>query len=322
MYPSHWAKLSPNKPAVINSVSGARLTHAELDRHSNQLAQLMYAQGLRCGDHCAILMENDIRYFVAVWAALRSGLYITTVNCHLTNDEAAYIIDNSESRIVITSSTQMDGTTDLPDNRAKVERWLMMGDSECIVNPYKSYDDALKVHSMAPLNEEPAGGMMLYSSGTTGRPKGIVKPLPEQSISEYAVGALQREVWDFDENTVYLSPAPVGFATAAQASGGRVIMMPRFDALSALAAIEQYRVTHSQWVPTMFSRLLKLSETEQQQFDLSSHRIAIHAAAPCPLGVKQQMLRWWGPIIYEFYGGTEGNGLTHVTPQDCVLPDR
>jgi long-chain acyl-CoA synthetase len=324
MYPRHWAKLSPDKHAVIDSVTGASLTHAELDGQSNQLAQLMYAHGLRRGDHCAILMENDIRYFVMVWAALRSGLYITTVNSHLTNDEAAYIIDNSESRIVITSGKQLGDSNDLPERCPKVERWLMMGDSEHVVHPYEHYDDALKAHPAAPLSEEPMGGMMLYSSGTTGRPKGIVKVLPDQSISGYGVGALQREIWGFDENTVYLSPAPlyhsapIGFAIAAQASGGTVIMMQRFDARNALAAIEQFHVTHSQWVPTMFSRMLKLNETEQQRFDLTSHQVAIHAAAPCPLGVKQQMLKWWGPIIYEFYGGTEGNGLTHVTPENWL----
>jgi acyl-CoA synthetase (AMP-forming)/AMP-acid ligase II len=137
MYPRHWAKLRPDKPAVIDSVSGANLTHAELDRQSNQLAQLMYAHGLRRGDHCAILMENEVRYFVVVWAALRSGLYITTVNSHLTNEEAAYIIDNSESRIVITSSTQMGDSKDLPERCLRVERWLMMGDPEHIAPPLR-----------------------------------------------------------------------------------------------------------------------------------------------------------------------------------------
>lgn len=324
MYPRHWAILSPDKNAVIDSVSGASLTHAELDDQSNQLAQLMYAHGLRRGDHCAILMENDVRYFVVVWAALRSGVYITTVNSHLTNEETAYIIDNSESRIVVTSSTQMGHSNDLPERCPNVERWLMMGDSEHVVHPCEPYDDALKLHPVVPLSEEPAGGMMLYSSGTTGKPKGIIKPLPDLSIGELEVGKLQREVWEFDENTMYLSTAPlyhsapVGFAIAAQASGGTVIITPKFDGLKALAAIERYGVTHSQWVPTMFTRMLKLSDTAQKRFDLSTHRIAIHAAAPCPIEVKQQMLAWWGPIIYEFYGGTEGNGITHVTPQDWL----
>lgn len=321
MYPGHWGKRFPGKAAVINSDSGARLTHGQIDQQSNQLAHLMYAQGLRRGDHCAIFMENDIRYFIVVWAALRSGLYITTVNCHLTGEEAAYIIDNSGSRVVITSTNLVELAKSLPPACPNVERWLMMGPAETVADGFEHYDVAVSDQPVEPLSAQPAGGMMLYSSGTTGRPKGIIKPLLDVSIDELGVGKLQREVWGFDENTVYLSPAPlyhsapVGFATAAIASGGTVIMMPRFSELNALAAIEQHRVTHSQWVPTMFSRMLKLSAQEQHHFDLSSHQVAIHAAAPCPLGVKQQMIDWWGPILYEFYGGTEGNGLTHVTPQ-------
>ncbi len=161
---------------------------------------------------------------------------------------------------------------------------------------------------------------------TTGRPKGILRPLPGHSIRDDAgpVGALQRALWRFDERSIYLSPAPLyhsaplGFTTATQALGGTVVMMQRFDPVEALQAIERHRVTHSQWVPTMFSRMLKLPAAQRTQFDLSSHQVAIHAAAPCPKAVKQQMFDWWGPIIYEYYGGTELNGLTHVGPEDWL----
>jgi len=167
---------------------------------------------------------------------------------------------------------------------------------------------------------------MLYSSGTTGRPKGILRPLAGTKIHEDAgpVGALQQMLWNFNEETIYLSPAPlyhsapIGFCTAALALGGTVIMMPRFDEAGALKAIEKYRVTHSQWVPTMFTRMLKLPEAERTGYDLSSHRVAVHAAAPCPPGIKQKMFDWWGPILYEYYGGTELNGLTHATPEDWL----
>jgi fatty-acyl-CoA synthase len=191
---------------------------------------------------------------------------------------------------------------------------------------FERYEDAIAAQPARPLDDEPAGQFMLYSSGTTGRPKGIVRPLAGTRIHEDSgpVGALQRALWGFDESTIYLSPAPlyhsapIGFTTATLALGGTVVMMPRFDEIGALRAIEEHRITHSQWVPTMFTRMLKLPEDERSGFDLSTHRVAIHAAAPCPAGIKQQMLDWWGPIIYEYYGGTELNGLTHCTPEEWL----
>jgi fatty-acyl-CoA synthase len=194
------------------------------------------------------------------------------------------------------------------------------------VDGFEAYEDAIAAHPPDKLADEPAGQFMLYSSGTTGRPKGILRPRLPNRIheEESAVGRLQKTLWGFDEDTVYLSPAPlyhsapIGFCTAVQALGGTVVMMPRFDETGALRAIQDYRVTHSQWVPTMFTRMLKLDPAQRQGFDLSSHRVAIHAAAPCPVGIKQQMFDWWGPIIYEYYGGTELNGLTHVGPADWL----
>jgi fatty-acyl-CoA synthase len=192
---------------------------------------------------------------------------------------------------------------------------------------FEAYESALAGHPAKPLAEEPAGTFMLYSSGTTGRPKGILRPLPQKSIGEDPgpVAMLERVLWGFDQNTVYLSPAPLyhsaplGFTMGVQALGGTVVMMPRFDEVKALEAIERHRVTHSQWVPTMFTRMLKLPEDVRRKFDLSSQKVAIHAAAPCPRQIKQQMFDWWGPILYEYYGGTELNGLTHVRPEEWLL---
>jgi long-chain acyl-CoA synthetase len=319
MYPGHWSTIFPDKPAVVQSQTGEQLTYWELDQRSNQLAQLMWSMGLRKGDHISIFLENDIRYFEVIWAALRSGLYLTTVNRYLTDEEAAYIINNSESKLVVTSNYLADVALKLPPLCPIVKKWLMTDRAE---SPFESYEEALSSFPSACLDEEPAGAFMLYSSGTTGKPKGILKPLSDKLISErLQVGGLQQGLWGFNEHTVYLSPAPLyhsapaGFSTATQALGGTVIMMPGFNEIKALEAIEQYSVTHSQWVPTMFSRLLKLTEPERSRYDLSSHKVAIHAAAPCPRQVKQQMLDWWGPIIYEYYGGSELNGLTHVTPE-------
>jgi long-chain acyl-CoA synthetase len=323
MYPGRWAEESPDRNAVVHAISGETVTFAELNDRSNQLAQLMWADGLRAGDHVAIFMENHLRYFEVVWAALRSGLYLTTINRYLTDEEAGYILDNCEAKVLVTSSKLADVAGSLPAFAPGCSRWLMVDGT---VDGYEPYETAIAACPPEPLAEEPAGQFMLYSSGTTGRPKGILRPLTGASIRDDAgpVGALQQLLWGFDTDTVYLSPAPlyhsapIGFCTATLALGGTVVMMPRFDEIGALRAIEEHRVTHSQWVPTMFTRMLKLPADDRSGFDFSSHKVAIHAAAPCPAGIKQQMIEWWGPIIYEYYGGTELNGLTHVNSEEWL----
>jgi long-chain acyl-CoA synthetase len=323
VYPGKWAQEFPDKPAVIHAVSGETVTYRGLNDRSNQLAQLMWDKGLRPGDHVAVFMENNLRYFEVVWAALRSGLYITTINRYLTDEEAGYILADCEAQVLVASKRLAEVASALPAMAPACHTWLMV---DGIEPGFVSYEDAIAGFPATSLDDEPSGQFMLYSSGTTGRPKGIVRPLAGTKIHQDAgpVGALQRLLWGFDETTVYLSPAPlyhsapIGFTTAVLALGGTVIMMPRFDEQGALRAIEQYRVTHSQWVPTMFTRMLKLPEEERSGYDLSSHRVAIHAAAPCPAGIKQQMFDWWGPIIYEYYGGTELNGLTHCGPEEWL----
>ena len=321
MYPGKWAARFPDKPAVIDSATGATRTYGALNDRSNQLAQLLYDRGLRRGDHVSIFAENHIAWFDVVWAALRSGLYLTTVNRYLTDEEAGYIVDDSGSEVLVTTRSRAEVARNIPRFAPNCHTWL------CIDGPIEGYEDfesAIGGYPAEPLTEQPAGTFMLYSSGTTGRPKGILRALPEASIEDDAnlVGALQSMLWGVDEHTVYLSPAPLyhsaplGFCTGTQSLGGTAVMMPRFDPVAALAAIEEYRVTHSQWVPTMFSRMLKLDPEERERYDLSSHKVAIHAAAPCPPKVKEQMFDWWGRILYEYYGGTEINGLTHTGPDE------
>jgi fatty-acyl-CoA synthase len=316
MYPGHWAALTPDKPAVIESSTGESVTFRELDERSNQLAQLLHDHGLRRGDHMALFMENRLPYFEIVWAALRSGFYITAINRYLTTEEAGYILDDCGARVLVTSDA-MRAAEGLKGHAPNCEIWLSVDGG---LSGYDDYRQALEGQPTAPLAEQPAGALMLYSSGTTGRPKGIKRPLPDISIEENSMmGALQQGLWGFDEHTVYLSPAPMyhsaplGFSLGTQVLGGTVVMMPRWDALEALENIGRYGVTHSQWVPTMFSRMLKL-DVDRSQLDLSTLKVAIHAAAPCPKPVKQAMLDWWGDVIYEYYAGTELNGMTHVTP--------
>ncbi len=323
MYPGLWGEKTPDKAAAINSATGDVLTYSELNARSNQLAQCWYALGLRRGDHVCIFMENNLTYFVVVWAAFRSGLYLSTVNRYLTTEEAAYIVEDSGSRSAVVSVALKTEASELPSLCANCEQWLAVDGA---IDGYEDFDAKLEEFPAEPLEEEPSGGFMLYSSGTTGRPKGIVTPLPEGGIadSDSRVSMLLRGIWGIGEDSVYLSPAPLyhaaplGFCTGVQAVGGTAIMMPRFDEVQALNAIETYQVTHSQWVPTMFTRMLKMPEENRGKFDLSSHKVAIHAAAPCPIEVKKQMLDWWGPILYEYYGGTELNGLTHASPQEWI----
>jgi acyl-CoA synthetase (AMP-forming)/AMP-acid ligase II len=193
------------------------------------------------------------------------------------------------------------------------------------VEGYDSYDRAVAGASAAPLAEEPLGDLMLYSSGTTGRPKGIRRPATGGSVRHgLPLARLLGDLFGFSDQTVYLSPAPLyhsaplAYTTAVQALGGTTVIMEHFDPAGSLAAIERYGVTASQWVPTMFSRMLKLPPATRQAYDLSSHTMAIHAAAPCPRTVKQAMFDWWGPILHEYYSGTELNGVTYCGPSDWL----
>ncbi len=320
MYPGKHAQDHPDKAAVIMAASGEVITYQQLEDRSNRLAQRLWAAGLRPGDGVALLMENNPRYFEIFWAALRSGLYFTTINRYLTADEAAYIVNDAGAKAFIASAALAGTAAEMlplvPDTTLR-----LMTDGA--VDGFDGYEDAVAAFPAEPLAEQPRGEMMLYSSGTTGRPKGIRRPLAGLDISTGPGGvtALVDRLWGFSADSVYLSPAPMyhsaplGFTTATQAHGGTVVVMERFDAVDALRYIDRYQVTHSQWVPTMFSRMLKLEPAERATLDGSTHKVAIHAAAPCPTEVKRQMLEWWGPIIHEYYGGTEINGLVICDPQ-------
>ncbi len=318
MYPGDHARETPDKPAVIHASSGRVVTYRELDARSNQLARYLQAQGLRPGDHIAVLMDNNPRYFEAVWAALRSGLMVTPVNRYLTAGETAYILADSAARAVISSHAMRELATG----------WAALADAQTpgacpirlmvdgVVPGWTSYEEAIAAYPTQRLDDETLGATMLYSSGTTGRPKGVVKAQPQGRPADGPARHEPMRTFGFSRDTVYLSPAPLyhaaplGYSIYTQYLGGTVVVMDKFDALEALRMIEKYRITHSQWVPTMFVRMLKLPPEQRAAFDLSSHQAAVHAAAPCPVEVKQQMIDWWGPILVEYYGGSEGNGAT------------
>jgi fatty-acyl-CoA synthase len=316
VFPGTHAASTPEKPALIMGRSGEIVRYGELEERSCRLAQLLFAAGLRPGDHMAIFMENHPRYPEVYWAAFRSGLYLTTVSRHLSAEEAAYIIDDCDAEALVTSRRLADVAALLPPRIPKCRLRLMVDGA---APGYAPYEDAISAHPPRPLAEQPAGATMLYSSGTTGRPKGIKRPLSGRSVEEgEPVTAFLAALFRFTQETVYLSPAPIyhsaplGFSMGLLSTGATVVMMEDFDPREALRCIETYRCNHSQWVPTMFARMLKLPAEDRARYDLASLGGAIHAAAPCPVAVKEQMIEWWGPIFTEYYGGTELNGLTFI----------
>ena len=315
MYPGVHAKIRANQPAFIMAQTGVAVTYAELEQRTNRLAHFLRSRGLKRLDHYAIFMENNDRYVESCGAGERAGLYFTCVNSFLTAGELAYIVNNSESRVLIVSEETRATALAAIGQCPKVEAVLVVdgsGDGDRILN----LDEATAGFPATPIADETIGTAMSYSSGTTGRPKGILRPLPDQPPSQQLpLFDFLQKLWRYREGLVYLSPAPL-YHAAPQASvnlvirnGGTAIIMERFDPEHYLQLVERYKPTHSQLVPTMFSRMLKLPEATRSRYDLSSLEVIIHAAAPCPVQVKEQMIAWWGPIIHEYYGATEGLGF-------------
>jgi long-chain acyl-CoA synthetase len=322
MYPGAYAVQTPDRPAAILHETGERLTYAELEERSVRLSRLLYNAGLRTGDTIALVAGNDLHYFEVYWAALRSGLYFTPVNWHLTPEESAYIVNDSGARVLIVSAARGELARQLAGVTPSVEIRLAFGGA---VPGYADYEQALAVTPAEPLTEQPLGADMLYSSGTTGRPKGIRPALQPVTVADGNPMAIAvSRMWGFGPDTVYLSPAPLYHAAPlryslwVQMCGGTVVVLQKFDPIEALAAIEQHRVTHSQWVPTHFIRMLKLPGEVRSRFDHSSLVVAIHAAAPCPVEVKRAMIDWWGPIVHEYYAATEGAGMTVIMADDWL----
>ena len=326
MYAAKYAREHPDRPAFIMASTGQVVTYREFEQRCNQLAHLLRAQGLRHGDHYSVFMENNDRHVEASGAGERTGLYYTCVNSYLTADELAYIVDNSDSRVLITSRAKRTVALEAAANCPNLTLILVV-DEPGGHDDHRVRDYVTEVGKFpsTPIPDEQLGTSMLYSSGTTGRPKGIVRPLPVQPPDQnLPLLDFLANLWQYREDMVYLSPAPL-YHSAPQAAvnlairfGAIVIIMERFDPVEYLSLVERYQVTHSQLVPTMFSRMLKLPEEQRNAYDLSSLEIAIHAAAPCPVQVKEQMIEWWGPIIHEYYGATEGLGFTACDSEEWL----
>jgi acyl-CoA synthetase (AMP-forming)/AMP-acid ligase II len=313
-----------DKPAVILHPSGTAVTFAELEARANRLAHHFRKSGLREGDTVAVILENNEHIHPVMWAARRSGLYYATINTHLTAAEAAYIVDNSGAKAVIGSRATREMCEGLADYLpAGLPRLLMIADGE--LHGWQRYPDCVAEAPDTPIDDELEGDLLQYSSGTTGRPKGIRRPLPHISPAHApnVLSALLMAIGMTDD-AVYLSPAPLYhtapclWSMSALGMGATVVVIEKFDPEQMLDCIQCHRVTHGQFVPAMFVRMLKLPETVRDSYDLSSLKRVIHAAAPCPVEIKQQMLDWWGPIVDEYYSSSEGAGITFISAEDWM----
>ena len=321
-HPSIHARTHPDKIAYRMAGSGKAITYRELDELSNQGAHLFRKLGLKAGDHIALLMENRLAFMEICWAAQRSGLYYTAISRYLTQDEIAYIVKDCGARVFITTPKCHEQVRGLV-GQADAPLLFMMDEP---AEGFRSYDREAIVQPTTPISDEVAGYDMLYSSGTTGRPKGIKKAFDAQAIDQPNpfLRLLCASMCGMNADTVYLSPAPLYHAAPLRFNmmvtilGGTSIIMESFDAEQFLKLVERHKVTQSQLVPTMFVRMLKLPDEVRSRYDVSSLRGAIHAAAPCPVEVKAKMIEWWGPILIEYYAGSEGNGVTVSTSQDWL----
>lgn len=308
--------------AVVMAGSGERVSFGQLEANARRLAHLLHQRGFRAGGHLAFLLDNNPRLFEVVWAAQRSGLLYTPINWHLGAEEAGYIVEDCEATAFVSTARLKSLLDRLGAHLGRVSTKLVVdGD----VDGFEPHDEAIASMPETALTDEAEGAYMFYSSGTTGRPKGIVPQLSGRAFGTGGtIDPLVRGLYGFEAGMVYLCPAPLyhaaplAWSMAAQRVGGTVVVMERFDAEDALRAIERYRVTHAQFVPTHFVRMLKLDNDTRARYDTSSLRTVIHAAAPCPIETKHQMLSWWGPIIHEYYAGSEGNGFCAVGPDEWL----
>ncbi|MEE4349876.1 MAG: acyl-CoA synthetase [Pacificimonas sp.] len=318
MHPFVHAENSPDKPAIIMADGSGEMSYAELEAASNRAAQFFRSQGLTRGDSFTLLLENCIEYLPIAWGAQRAGLMMVPMSTKLGVSEAQYIIDNSDSQFLIADASLGGVASKLKTPKGN---FVMHGD----LDGFTRLEPLLAEQPPSRIEDESSGRYMLYSSGTTGQPKGITGPLPEEPIdAPNPLVMLTQMLFGFGPDIIYLSPAPMyhaaplGYTMTVHKHGGTVVMMRKFDPEQLLANIEKYQITHMQVVPTMFVRMLKLPEDIRAKYDVSSVKAAIHAAAPCPVEVKRRMIEWWGPVIYEYYSASEGTGFTAINPEEWM----
>ncbi|QGN55067.1 acyl-CoA synthetase [Novosphingobium sp. Gsoil 351] len=320
MHPSVHARTNPEKPAVIMAGSGETISYAELDRRSNQVAQLLRARGIGIGDTVAMCLENHPWFLCLAWGFQRAGVHYVGISSRLTAAEIAYILEDSGALLLFGSAYLAPTLDELVRIAPQIPQLRFDTAGEA------SAEAAIAAMPGTPIADERAGTDMLYSSGTTGRPKGVKLPLPDDPAIDAGnlLAQLVAQAYGLSDQTVYLTPAPLYHAAplrwsmTLQRLGATVVVLEKFDAEATLATIERYAITAGQFVPTHFVRMLKLPDAIRAKYDISTIRCAIHAAAPCPVPVKHAMIEWWGPVLYEYYAGTEGNGSTFITSPEWL----
>jgi fatty-acyl-CoA synthase len=313
-YPGAHVAAHGAKPAVVMVETGASMSYAELDAYANRLARLFRSLGLQPGSHVAFCVENRLECPALQWGAHYAGLYYTFISTRLTPGEVLYIVQDCEAAALVMSDATYGVLGPCLDKLAHPVKAYTLGKAQ---EGVASLRQAMAAFDASPLPEALEGSEMLYSSGTTGRPKGVKPQLTGKPLGSTAIVAdLMQRAFGVGPDSLYLSPAPyyhaapLKWAQGTTALGGTVVLMEKFDAENALKAIARYKITHTQWVPTMFHRLLSLPEETRKRYDTSSQKVAVHAAAPCPVQTKEAMIAWWGPIVYEYYSCTEGCGMT------------
>jgi len=321
-FPGAVAAREPDRPAVVMASSGETVTYRELDDTANRLSQLLRSAGLNRGDHVAFCMENRAEYLAIAWGCHYAGLYYTAISSRLTTDEVEYIVNDCGAQAFIASPYKAEAAAAILQSTPEVKLRLSVGGH---IEGHESFEDAIAAATPEPLADRKEAADMLYSSGTTGLPKGVKVTAPEDPLgTPPALLTLVTLLFGVTDGCKYLSPAPLyhaaplRFCMTVQRVGGTVVVMERFDPEDALRLIEQHQITTSQWVPTMFVRMLKLDDEVRNSYDVSSLGVAVHAAAPCPVEVKHKMIDWWGPVLHEYYAGTEGNGFCYVNSEDWL----
>lgn len=322
LYPIGMADQEPDAVAFRMCQTGEQVTFSQLEDRSNQIAHVLRQSGVGAGDHIAILLKNQREFLEICFGAERAGIYFTTISTRLTAAEIKFIVQNCGAKVLICAAELIDLVDSLRDDPGNVLRFFSVGGT---VPGWECLALSMTLFPSRRIADEAQGLDMLYSSGTTGQPKGVKWPRPEGAAGQrtFLVDLLEK-LYGYGKGCRYLSPAPLYHAAPLRHSmttiklGGEVSIMEQFDAEQSLALIDRYRITHSQWVPTMFVRMLKLTAVQRKKYDLSSLRMAVHAAAPCPPEVKNEMIQWWGPLIHEYYAGTENNGFCSITCEEWL----
>jgi fatty-acyl-CoA synthase len=311
---------------MVIADTGETLTYRELDEASNRTAHMFRRMGLKPGDRVGIMLKNSVEFAILFWAVQRSGLLATLLSTHLKPAEAAYILNDSRSKLFFTAGEVGETATALAAGRADMIPGVavVFDIGQKPVAGARSFHRGIAPLPATPIADEVSGFYLIYSSGTTGRPKGIMLPFTAGPIEDpLPVEGGTRLYAAFDPLVAFCAGpfyhgAPLSGMIATHRLGGTYVSLRKFDALETLKAIQDWKVVHGQFVPTMFVRMLALSDEVRAGFDLSSLQYVIHAAAPCPVDIKRRMIEWMGPVIYEYYGSSENLGGTYITSEEWL----